>query len=448
MKNMLTALRDILDQGSVTYGGRNGGTISLYGTREVYPAEMGAPIPTTKKVNPKTVATELEWFLRGEINARWLQTRGVKIWDEWDKDYIPTESLIETLRETYPDEHSMSYGHELMSDPKLVEIANSKGMDSKEAIEFVRNWCSKRKLPTTSGYMGPIYGQMLRDWPTRTGRGIDQVAELDRNLRILPMSRRHVISLWNPELLPDESKDHTTNIKNGLQVLPPCHMSQQVMIEEMSLGEIAKHCESIEGALEPLVSNAHDILDTVDLNALSNFQLARLIAIHSDEGHLLSDILEMPNLRSHAAVCISHGSRTELITVAMAMEVSMDFRTSVLKWLKSVGIRTHRVHLQFYMRSNDAPLGRPFNVFSYYLLKELIAKVHNFVSGDLIHNTGVAHIYVNQVDAVMTQLSRTPTELPTLKWLRTPQSIMDFKADDFELVGYDPQPFIHTPVSL
>ena len=137
-----------------------------------------------------------------------------------------------------------------------------------------------------------------------------------------------------------------------------------------------------------------------------------------------------------------------LKTVAMAMEICMDFRASTLKWLKSMGIRTHRVHLQFYMRSNDAPVGRPFNVFSYYLLKELIAKVHNFVSGDLIHNTGVAHIYVNQVDAVMTQLQRTPTELPTLKWLRTPETIMDFRASDFELVGYEPQPFIPTPVSL
>lgn len=448
MKNMLTALRDILNEGSVTYGGRNGGTISLYGTREVYPAEMGAPIPTTKKVNPKTVATEMEWFIRGEINARWLQTRGVKIWDEWDKDYISIEKLIDALRETYPDEHSMSYGHELMAEPKLIEIVDSKGMDSEEAIEFIREWCKERKIPVTTGYMGPIYGTMFRNWPTKSVRGIDQIAELDRNLRNLPMSRRHVISLWNPEYLPDETKDHTTNIQNGLQVLPPCHMSQQVMVEEMSLGEIAKHDGSVEGALEPVVGTARTILELVDLNNLSNFQLARLISIHSDEGHLLSDILEMPNLLSHAAVCISHGSRTDLITVAMAMEVSMAFRESVLKWLKSAGIRTHRVHLQFYMRSNDAPLGRPFNVFGYYLLKELIAKTHNFVSGDLIHNTGVAHIYVNQVDAVMTQLSRTPTELPTLKWLRTPQSIMDFRADDFELVGYDPQPFIHTPVSL
>lgn len=67
--------------------------------------------------------------------------------------------------------------------------------------------------------------------------------------------------------------------------------------------------------------------------------------------------------------------------------------------------------------------------------------MRTIVPGDLIQATGVAHIYLDQVDAVMEQLSRTPDELPKLKWHRHLESIVDFTADDYELVGYNPQAY-------
>jgi thymidylate synthase len=99
----------------------------------------GFPLVTTKKVHFPAVAQELLWFLRGERNVRWLQERGVTIWDEWaDED----------------------------------------------------------------GDLGPIYGVQWRSWPTPGGGHVDQIAELVRLLQEQPDSRRMVVSAWNVADLP------------------------------------------------------------------------------------------------------------------------------------------------------------------------------------------------------------------------------------------------------
>jgi thymidylate synthase len=99
----------------------------------------GFPLVTTKRVHFRSVALELLWFLRGDGNARWLQERGVSIWDEW----------------AGPD-----------------------------------------------GDLGPVYGVQWRSWPTPDGGHVDQIAEVLRTLRTDPDSRRMVVSAWNVADLP------------------------------------------------------------------------------------------------------------------------------------------------------------------------------------------------------------------------------------------------------
>ncbi len=160
MQNYLTLLQDILDKGSRKSDRTGTGTISLFGYQMRFDLGQGFPAVTTKKLHLKSIIHELLWFLRGDTNTRYLNDNGVTIWDEWASD---------------------------------------------------------------DGELGPVYGSQWRDWITPDGRHIDQVKQLLRDLQIRPDSRRHIISAWNPAVLPDESRSPAENVAAGLQALPPCH---------------------------------------------------------------------------------------------------------------------------------------------------------------------------------------------------------------------------------
>src|SRR5574337_1317736 len=133
-------MRHVFEHG-VPKADRTGtGTRSVFGHQMRFDLAEGFPLVTTKKVHFKSIALELLWFLRGDGNARWLQERGVTIWDEW-------------------------------ADP-------------------------------ATGDLGPVYGVQWRSWPTPDGGHIDQIAEVIRTLKANPDSRRIIVSSWNVADLP------------------------------------------------------------------------------------------------------------------------------------------------------------------------------------------------------------------------------------------------------
>ena len=144
MQAYLDLLTRILDEGVERTDRTGTGTLSVFGHQMRFDlaAERGGgfPLVTTKKVHTRSVFGELLWFLRGDTNVRWLQERGISIWDEWADE---------------------------------------------------------------SGDLGPVYGAQWRSWPTPDGRHVDQLAQVVENLRRDPHSRRHIVSAWNVADIPD-----------------------------------------------------------------------------------------------------------------------------------------------------------------------------------------------------------------------------------------------------
>jgi thymidylate synthase len=110
------------------------GTLSIFGHQLRFDLRDGFPAVTTKKLHLKSVVGELIWFLQGSTNVRWLQERGITIWDEWADE---------------------------------------------------------------NGELGPVYGSQWRSWPTPDGGHIDQIARVVESIRAKPDSRRHIVSAWN-----------------------------------------------------------------------------------------------------------------------------------------------------------------------------------------------------------------------------------------------------------
>jgi len=107
-----------------------------------------------------------------------------------------------------------------------------------------------------------------------------------------------------------------------------------------------------------------------------------------------------------------------------------------------------KLSCQLYQRSADLFLGVPFNIASYALLTHMIAQVCDLQAGELIHSLGDAHIYLNHLEQVELQLSRSPHPLPQLKLNPARRSIDDFVYEDFELLNYVAHPHIKAQVSV
>jgi thymidylate synthase len=106
------------------------------------------------------------------------------------------------------------------------------------------------------------------------------------------------------------------------------------------------------------------------------------------------------------------------------------------------------LHCQLYQRSADAFLGVPFNISSYALLTQMIANVCDLQVGDFIHTFGDLHIYSNHLEQVEKLCAREPLPLPQLIIKRKPDSIFDYKYEDFELKDYRHHPPISAPVAV
>ncbi len=135
MKQYLSLLQRILDEGTVKTDRTGTGTKSIFGHQMRFDLNEGFPLLTTKKLHLKSIIHELLWFLRGDTNIAYLKANGVSIWDEWADE---------------------------------------------------------------NGDLGPVYGQQWRSWPDYKGGTIDQISNVVEMIRHNPDSRRMIVTAWNP----------------------------------------------------------------------------------------------------------------------------------------------------------------------------------------------------------------------------------------------------------
>jgi thymidylate synthase len=131
----LDLLAHVLAKGARKTDRTGTGTLSVFGHQLRFGLEDSFPLLTTKKLHFKSIVLELLWFLRGDTNVKWLQERGVSIWDEW---------------------------------------------------------------ADANGELGPVYGYQWRHWRKPGGGEVDQIAGVIESIRKKPDSRRHLVSAWNP----------------------------------------------------------------------------------------------------------------------------------------------------------------------------------------------------------------------------------------------------------
>lgn len=231
--------QDILTLGQYKPDRTNTGTISYFGHQSRYDLNKGFPLLTTKKVYFKGILAELLWFISGETNIRPLVLQNVKIWNEWP---------FETYKK------SADYQNETLE-------------------EFVEKIKNDEEFAKKHGDLGPVYGKQWRDF-----FGVDQVKELEKQLKENKFSRRHIICAWNPAQIKD-------------MALPPCHAFMQFYVSADNKLSCQLYQRSADVFLGVPFNIASYSLLTMMLAKVCGFELGEFIHTIGD-AHIYSDHVE------------------------------------------------------------------------------------------------------------------------------------------------------------
>jgi thymidylate synthase len=263
--------------------------------------------------------------------------------------------------------------------------------------QFIEKIKTDDEFANKWGDLGPVYGKQWRKWKTFRGSGnsmiknrTDSVAYIDQIKNLIEQVKT------NPD-----SRRLIISAWNPSDLdqmtLPPCHYGFQVYTRELSYHEKEWQLEKT--------------------NCINDIENDRIIYGHEWENYIQEQYESIQSTQG-------------------------------------IKIPTRAISLMYNARSQDVPLGTPFNIASYALLLEIIGKMVNMVPDELIGNLGDTHIYKNQIDGVKEQLTREPYPLPKLEIgdnINFDGTIDDFVnsclISDFKIIEYETHPTIKIPLS-
>jgi thymidylate synthase len=404
----LKLLKDILDNGVEKQDRTGTGTLSVFGRQIRHDMSLGFPLLTTKKMYWKGIVTELLWFLRGDTNIKYLVDNDCHIWDgdaykNWCRQFEVDPNNFDA-EEVAKGHNDQCWGYPILDHVKPTSKEYKRGqinayLEGKaekpffylSQEEFINKIKIDDEFAKKWGELGPIYGKQWRSWKKSDSFIVeDDVWKNNEGWCSLEDFNKDELYI-----------DQITNLINDLKTNPD---SRRLMVTAWNPAELDKM------TLPPCHYGFQ--VYTRELSLEERYNL------------------------------IEEDKHTQFVNW---QSLGTD---RVKEVLDEKNIPTRAISLMFNMRSNDVPLGLPFNLASYGLLLQIIAKEVNMVPDELIASLGDAHIYVNQIDGVKEQLTREPYKLPTLVMVTNPELKFDeYVYDNFKLVNYQSHPTIKMPLS-
>lgn len=418
MQQYKDLVKDVLDNGYDS-GDRTGtGTKSVFGRQVRFDLSEGFPLVTVKKTFWKGVLVELLWLMRGETNVKFLQERGVKIWDEWAdengdlgpvygkswRDFgtkpeaipQPTPNLREGLEKTY------------------LGIANGY---HKEGHLLKKTW---------EGMVSRCYDKNSNMYHLYGGKG---VSVCDRWLEFKAFAEdAEKLSGWElKKINPRQYCLDKDGLGDGFQYSPKnCQWISQK--ENNRLKSKYKYTVEKDG-IQYTFSNPSTFCEE---HGISNKNFSDLWTKNAKTRHGYSFVSkESTELGVDQLSAVIERIKTNPNCRRLIVNA---WDASLIKYMKlppchaffQFYVRDGKLSCQLYQRSADLFLGVPFNIASYACLTHLVANECGLEVGDFVHTFGDLHLYNNHLDQANTLLEREPMKLPELKVHLDPGNLMTF----------------------
>ena len=400
-KQYLGIMQDIIDNG-VWKNTRSGNVKSVFGRMMRFNLQDGLPLLTTKKVYTKGIIHELLWFLSGNTNIKYLVDNNVNIWNDDAYRWFKTLDFKYLNREEpyYDDEDDKMrtnvYGYYKL-DYCIFDLED----DIENAYTIVINDDIENETPTS----------------------IEELKSLTKEQFV--------------EYVKQGAWIHRYDIYEGRNV------SDRKIYVFGDLGEVyGKQWRNFGISNRDQIQN---IIDTLKTNPDDRRMLC--IAYNPDvvddialpACHIMFQFYtrELTNQERFSWLQENNGNKYD------------EWKIASNETLDKLNVPKRALSLSFYCRSQDFPLGTPYNIASYSILCYIIANICNMVPEELVYFGGDIHIYENQLDACKTQLQRKGNDkLPKLIITKQLKNINDISFNDIEIIDYHPDDAIKFPLSV
>lgn len=455
MKTYLDYLSHIMKNGEEKTDRTGTGTISVFGYQMRFNLQEGFPLVTTKKCHLRSIIHELLWFLKGDTNIQYLKENKVTIWDEWRQPWTENREIvavnkIEKQYEPYNGDFSydkdaiLDHFHGLILANLWEEIMrncydkNAKDYDSygKRGVSVCKRWHGVMNFIEDVQKL-PHWRYKTKDWNnfelSKDYYGANQYAP---DTCVWSHKKEDVPYDWIKVTKPDCEELIIDGYSNSSKVISSANLATSGKLTNKELKDWK--FEKINQPESPVLYRKK-LIDDGDLGPVYGHQWRSWPTAdgrYIDQiTKIIEDIKNNPDSRRHIVSAWNVG---ELDKMALApCHAFFQFY-----------VANGKLSCQLYQRSADSFLGVPFNIASYALMTYMIAQQCNLEVGDFVWTGGDCHIYSNHFEQVKTQLARKPRPLPKLIIKRKPDSILDYKFEDFEIEGYDPHPAIKAPVAI